>query len=58
MPEPDGRLRGQRLAYQGIPVIATWHPAYLLRQPSAKRETWEDVKRINRTLGRPEDPRA
>ena len=42
----------------GIEVVATWHPAYLLRQPSAKRETWEDIKRVNRLLGRPEVPPA
>ena len=51
------RLRGRDLEYDGIPVVATWHPAYLLRNPAAKRETWEDVKRVNRILGRPEDPR-
>ncbi len=55
---PMSRLRGRELDYQGIPVVCTWHPAYLLRTPSAKRETWEDVKRVNRLLGRPEDPRA
>lgn len=49
-------LRGKSLAYQGIPVVVTWHPAYLLREPSRKRETWEDVKRVNRLLGRPEVP--
>jgi uracil-DNA glycosylase family 4 len=37
-------------------VVVTWHPAYLLRDPSHKRETWDDVKRVNRLLGRPEVP--
>lgn len=41
-----GRMRRGRHFYQGIPVVVTWHPAYLLRQPSAKRDTWEDIKRV------------
>jgi DNA polymerase len=49
-------LRGQRLVYADIPVVVTWHPAYLLREPSHKRETWDDIKRVNRLLGRPEVP--
>ena len=50
------RLRGRKLDYEGTPVVATWHPAYLLRQPAAKADTWEDVKRVNRMLGLPELP--
>lgn len=50
------RLRGAELEFEGIPVIATWHPAYLLRNPNAKRETWADIKRVNAKLGRPEVP--
>lgn len=53
---PMGQLRGRELEYEGIPVVATWHPAYLLRQPEAKRETWEDIKRVNRLLGLPDVP--
>ena len=49
-------LRGRELEYLGIPVVVTWHPAYLLREPVHKRETWEDIKRVNRLLGRPEVP--
>ncbi|MBL8737602.1 MAG: uracil-DNA glycosylase [Planctomycetes bacterium] len=49
-------LRGRDLAYEGIPVVVTWHPAYLLREPAHKRETWDDIKRVNRLLGRPEVP--
>lgn len=49
-------LRGRDLDYGGIPVVVTWHPAFLLRDPSHKRETWEDIKRVNRLLGRPEVP--
>jgi DNA polymerase len=51
-------LRGRDLAYEGIPTVVTWHPAFLLRDPSHKRETWEDIKRVNRLLGRPEIPGA
>jgi len=54
--EPMRDLRGRDLAYDGTPVVVTWHPAYLLRDPSHKRETWDDIKRVNRLLGRPEVP--
>ena len=50
------QMRGREHEYCGIPVIVTWHPAYLLREPSRKGETWEDIKRINKLLGRPEVP--
>lgn len=53
---PMRALRGRELQYEGIPVVVTWHPAYLLRDPSHKRETWEDIKRLNRLLGLPEVP--
>ena len=45
------RLRGRWLEYQGIPVMPTFHPAFLLRQESAKREAWEDLKQVMRRLG-------
>ena len=54
--EPMGRLRGRKLSYEDTPVVATWHPAYLLRNPAAKAQTWDDVKRVNRLLGNPEVP--
>jgi len=43
---PIGKMRGQQFSYQNttIPVIATYHPAYLLRSPQQKRATWEDLK--------------
>lgn len=44
------RLRGKTLDYRGIPVIPTYHPSFLLRDPSHKREAWEDLKRIRRLL--------
>ncbi|GAB4171969.1 MAG: uracil-DNA glycosylase [Geothermobacteraceae bacterium] len=49
--EPMGRLRGHWHGYQGIPVMPTWHPAYLLRNPEKKREVWEDVKLVLHRLG-------
>ncbi len=40
------RVRGKWLEWEGIPVMPTWHPVYLLRQPSAKRETWKDIQEV------------
>jgi uracil-DNA glycosylase len=40
------RLRGQFQDYQGVKVMPTFHPAYLLRDPSKKKETWEDLKKV------------
>lgn len=48
---PMNRLRGRWHAYRGIPAIATWHPAYLLRTPSAKKETWEDLQMLMKRMG-------
>jgi DNA polymerase len=39
------RLRSQRLSYQDIPLVVTYHPAYLLRTPSDKRKAWDDLRR-------------
>lgn len=39
-------VRGKFQDYQGIKVMPTFHPAYLLRDPSKKRETWEDLKKV------------
>lgn len=46
-----GRLRGDFHEYQGIRVMCTYHPAYLLRNPSAKRHVWDDMKRLMHELG-------
>jgi len=43
--------RGKWLSYMGTPLMTTYHPAYLLRNPSAKRQVWEDVKKIMKRLG-------
>lgn len=40
------RLRGIFQDYKGIKIMPTFHPAYLLRDPSKKRETWEDLKKV------------
>lgn len=59
--EPLGRLRGRRLSYteerggvdgaRPIPVVVTYHPAYLLRSPLQKRKAWEDLVRARATVG-------
>jgi DNA polymerase len=41
--EPVGRLRGQVHRWQGVPLIVTYHPAYLLRNPQDKARAWEDL---------------
>jgi uracil-DNA glycosylase len=50
---PLGQLRGLVHRYHGIPLIVTYHPAALLRNPAWKRPTWEDVKLARRILDRP-----
>ena len=44
------RLRGRFHDLRGVPVMPTYHPAYLLRNPSAKRAVWDDVKKIRDLL--------
>lgn len=43
---PISRLRGHWHEYQGIPLMPTFHPAFLLRNPASKREVWEDMKQV------------
>lgn len=48
------RLRGKWRLYQGrIAVMPTFHPAYLLRTPEAKRDVWQDLQEVLRHMGRP-----
>lgn len=47
-----GKLRGQIHRYYGVPLIVTYHPAALLRNPAWKRPTWEDVQLARRILDR------
>ena len=48
--EPISRLRGRLFDYRGAKLIPTFHPAYLLRNPSSKREVWEDMKLVKKLL--------
>jgi DNA polymerase len=41
--EPVGRMRGRAHDLDGIPLIVTYHPAYLLRSPSQKHQAWRDL---------------
>lgn len=50
---PIGKLRGTVHQYHGIPLVVTYHPAALLRNPAWKRPTWEDVKLARRVLDSP-----
>jgi DNA polymerase len=49
---PIGKLRGIEHRYHGIPLIATYHPAALLRNPNWKRPAWEDVQLARRIFDR------
>lgn len=46
-----GKLRGRFHDYRGIRVLCTYHPAYLLRNPTAKRPTWEDMQILMAAMG-------
>ena len=45
------QIRGRVHTYNGIPLIPTYHPSYLLRNPQAKRDVWQDVQRAMEILG-------
>lgn len=49
------RLRGQWREYQGIPLMPTFHPAYLLRQPDEKRVAWMDLQEVMKRFGKQSD---
>jgi DNA polymerase len=48
--EPISRLRGRVFKYRGADLIPTFHPAYLLRSPERKRDSWEDLKKARSLL--------
>ena len=48
--DPITRLRGREYKYRGAILMPTYHPAYLLRTPSAKRDVWADMKRVRAIL--------
>jgi len=50
---PMSLIRGRWRRYKGIPTIATWHPAYLLRNPASKKEAWEDLQMLMSAMGLP-----
>ena len=50
--EPISRLRGVFHDYHGIPLMPTFHPAYLLRNAGMKREVWEDMQKVMKRLGK------
>jgi uracil-DNA glycosylase family 4 len=47
---PITRIRGREFTYRDAVLIPTYHPAYLLRNPSAKRDVWEDMKKVRAIL--------
>ncbi len=49
---PITRLRGQWRRYEGIDLMPTYHPAYLLRQPAEKKLAWMDLQDVMRKLGK------
>jgi len=48
-----GKMRGRLHDYQGVKVVCTYHPAYLLRNPAAKKTTWEDIQLLMTEMGMP-----
>ena len=51
------KLRGRWLDYNGIPVMPTYHPAFLLRNPPAKKDAWADLQAVMAVFGRKPAPR-
>lgn len=47
------QLRGKWMSFAGIPLMPTYHPAYLLRNPAMKKPVWQDLQEVLRKLGRP-----
>jgi uracil-DNA glycosylase family 4 len=53
--DPITRIRGREYTYRDAILMPTYHPAYLLRNPSAKRDVWNDMKRVRAILKEAED---
>jgi uracil-DNA glycosylase family 4 len=51
--EPIGKLRRRWFTYGSAQVICTYHPSYLLRNPAAKRDVWDDMKLLMAKMGQP-----
>jgi DNA polymerase len=47
---PISKLRGRVYEYRGARLIPTFHPAFLLRSPDRKRDTWDDMKKVRAIL--------
>ena len=52
------QLRGRWMSFEGIPLMPTFHPSYLLRMPAAKRDAWADLLLVLKHLGRTPPPRT
>jgi DNA polymerase len=52
------QLRGRWTSFEGIPLMPTFHPSYLLRMPAAKRDAWADLQLVLKQLGRTPPPRT
>src|SRR5262249_28093924 len=50
---PITQLRGRWFDYHGTPLMPTFHPAYLLRNPADKRLVWQDIRQVMERLGLP-----
>ena len=48
--EPITKLRGRIHLYQGIPLVPTYHPAFILRNPTRKRDVWEDIQTVQKIM--------
>ncbi len=53
---PITRMRGKWREYDGIPLMPTYHPAYLLRSPAEKKSAWMDLKEVMKRLPKPAEP--
>jgi len=50
--EPISRMRGRFFEFRGVPLLPTYHPAYLLRNPHEKKTVWQDMQLLQRELAR------
>ena len=50
--EGISKIRGSIRAYRGVPLVPTYHPAALLRNPHLKKDSWEDLKTLCKVMGR------
>jgi len=51
--ERIGKLRGKEFVYEGIPLVPSWHPSYLLRRPMSRNDTVKDMKIVQEILAKP-----